>query len=83
MSALATSTWAKTCVLLLSTTEGEDKPLKYPTLINTAGAVIVNKLDLAAAVECDVDLLETNIRRCGGRRRLQAFGQDGRGFGRG
>ena len=50
-------------VLLLSTTEGEDKPLKYPTLINTADAVIINKLDLAAAVECDVDLLEGNIRQ--------------------
>jgi hydrogenase nickel incorporation protein HypB len=50
-------------VLLLSTTEGEDKPLKYPTLINTADAVVINKLDLAAAVECDVDLLEANIRQ--------------------
>ena len=50
-------------VLLLSTTEGEDKPLKYPTLINTADAVIINKLDLAVAVECDVDLLEANIRQ--------------------
>ena len=49
-------------VLLLSTTEGEDKPLKYPTLINTADVVIINKLDVAAAVECDVDLLEANIR---------------------
>ncbi len=50
-------------VLLLSTTEGEDKPLKYPTLINTADVVIINKLDLAAAVECDVQLLEANIRQ--------------------
>jgi hydrogenase nickel incorporation protein HypB len=50
-------------VLLLSTTEGEDKPLKYPTLINTADVVIINKLDLAAAVECDVDLLAANIRQ--------------------
>jgi hydrogenase nickel incorporation protein HypB len=50
-------------VLLLSTTEGEDKPLKYPTLINTADVVIVNKLDLAQAVECDVPLLLANIRR--------------------
>ena len=49
-------------VLLLSTTEGEDKPLKYPTLINTADVVIINKMDLAAAVECDVGLLERNIR---------------------
>jgi hydrogenase nickel incorporation protein HypB len=50
-------------VLLLSTTEGEDKPLKYPTLINTADVVLINKLDLAAAVECDIDLLEANIRQ--------------------
>jgi hydrogenase nickel incorporation protein HypB len=50
-------------VLLLSTTEGEDKPLKYPTLINTADVVIVNKLDIATAVECDLDLLEANIRQ--------------------
>jgi hydrogenase nickel incorporation protein HypB len=49
-------------VMLLSTTEGEDKPLKYPTLINTADVVVVNKMDLAAAVECDVALLERNIR---------------------
>ena len=48
-------------VMLLSTTEGEDKPLKYPTLINTADVVVVNKMDLAAAVECDVALLERNI----------------------
>lgn len=48
-------------VLLLTTTEGEDKPLKYPTLINTADVVIINKMDLAEAVECDVALLERNI----------------------
>ena len=50
-------------VLLLATTEGEDKPLKYPTLINTADVVIINKLDLAEAVECDIPLLEANIRQ--------------------
>jgi hydrogenase nickel incorporation protein HypB len=50
-------------VLLLATTEGEDKPLKYPTLINTADVVLINKLDLAAAVECDLALLEANIRQ--------------------
>jgi hydrogenase nickel incorporation protein HypB len=50
-------------VLVLATTEGEDKPLKYPTLINTADVVLVNKLDLAAVVECDLPLLEANIRQ--------------------
>jgi hydrogenase nickel incorporation protein HypB len=48
-------------VMLLTTTEGEDKPLKYPTLINTADVVIINKMDIAEAVECDVPLLERNI----------------------
>ena len=38
-------------VVMLSTTEGEDKPLKYPVIFLKADAVIVNKSDLAAAVE--------------------------------
>lgn len=49
-------------VMLIATTEGEDKPLKYPTLVNTADVVIINKMDLAEAVECDLPLLERNIR---------------------
>ena len=48
-------------VMLLTTTEGEDKPLKYPTLINTADVVVINKMDIAEAVECDVPLLERNV----------------------
>lgn len=50
-------------VLLCAVTEGEDKPLKYPTLINTADLVIVSKIDLAAAVEFDVDALLANIQK--------------------
>ena len=34
-------------VALLSVTEGEDKPLKYPTLFNSADAAIITKIDLA------------------------------------
>jgi hydrogenase nickel incorporation protein HypB len=34
-------------VALLSVTEGEDKPLKYPTLFNSADAAIITKVDLA------------------------------------
>ena len=41
-------------VLLFSVTEGEDKPLKYPTLINTADVVVLSKCDLTAAVGFDV-----------------------------
>jgi hydrogenase nickel incorporation protein HypB len=38
-------------VVLFSVTEGEDKPLKYPTIFNTADVAIITKMDLAAAVE--------------------------------
>ncbi len=38
-------------VVLFSVTEGEDKPLKYPTLFKTADLVLVSKIDLAEAVE--------------------------------
>jgi hydrogenase nickel incorporation protein HypB len=38
-------------VVLLSVTEGEDKPLKYPTLFNSADVTVLTKIDLAAAVE--------------------------------
>ncbi len=48
-------------VLLFSVTEGEDKPLKYPTLINTADVVVMSKCDLAAAVGFDIDLAMRNM----------------------
>jgi hypothetical protein len=40
-------------LVLFSVTEGEDKPLKYPTICNTADVAIFTKIDLAAAVEFD------------------------------
>jgi hydrogenase nickel incorporation protein HypB len=40
-------------VVLLSVTEGEDKPLKYPTVFNTADLAVLTKIDLADAVEFD------------------------------
>lgn len=48
-------------VMLLAVTEGEDKPLKYPTLINTSDVVVISKVDLAAAVEFDRELAHKNI----------------------
>ena len=39
--------------VLLSVTEGEDKPLKYPTIFNSADVAIITKTDLAEAVEFD------------------------------
>ncbi|GAC1654220.1 MAG: hydrogenase nickel incorporation protein HypB [Gemmatimonadaceae bacterium] len=38
-------------VVLLSVTEGEDKPLKYPTIFNTADVAMITKIDLAEVVE--------------------------------
>ena len=40
-------------VVLFSVTEGEDKPLKYPTIFNTADIAVITKIDLAEAVEFD------------------------------
>ncbi len=40
-------------VVLLSTTEGEDKPLKYPRIFKDADVIIVNKTDIAEAVGFD------------------------------
>jgi hydrogenase nickel incorporation protein HypB len=37
-------------VVLMSVTEGEDKPLKYPTIFNTADLALITKMDLADAV---------------------------------
>jgi len=46
---------------LLSVTEGEDKPLKYPGLFNTADVAAITKCDLAEACEFNRDLAMANI----------------------
>jgi hydrogenase nickel incorporation protein HypB len=50
-------------LVLMSTTEGEDKPLKYPTIFNTADLAIITKMDLADAVEFDLASAENNIQQ--------------------
>jgi hydrogenase nickel incorporation protein HypB len=40
-------------LVLMSVTEGEDKPRKYPTIFNTADVAIITKIDMAAAAEFD------------------------------
>ena len=47
--------------VLMSVTEGEDKPLKYPTIFNSADVAVLTKMDLAAAVEFDRAAAERNI----------------------
>lgn len=48
-------------LVLMSVTEGEDKPLKYPTIFNTADVAVLTKIDLAAAVEFDLMAARGNI----------------------
>ena len=50
-------------IVILSVTEGEDKPLKYPTMFKSAQAVIINKVDLACAVEFQRDRAIANIQQ--------------------
>lgn len=47
--------------VLMSVTEGEDKPLKYPTIFNTADVAVITKIDLVQAAEFDLVAAEQNI----------------------
>jgi len=53
-------------LVLMSVTEGEDKPLKYPTIFNTADVAIITKMDLAEAVEFNLEAAHRNIQGVGG-----------------
>lgn len=50
-------------VTMLSVTEGEDKPLKYPRIFKDSHAVIVNKLDIAEAVDFDRERALESVRK--------------------
>lgn len=50
-------------VTLASVTEGEDKPLKYPTAFGLAHLVVVTKTDIAAAVEFDEVTFRANVEK--------------------
>jgi hydrogenase nickel incorporation protein HypB len=68
-------------VVLLSVTEGEDKPLKYPTMFKTAHVVVVTKMDIAQAVGFDEASALDNIRRTAPQARiLQVSARTGEGM---
>jgi len=50
-------------VVALSVTEGEDKPLKYPTMFRKADLVLVTKVDLLPALDVDVPAIEANLKQ--------------------
>ena len=47
-------------VVLISTTEGDDKPLKYPAMFRNASVLVINKVDLLPYVNCSMDTLRSN-----------------------
>jgi hydrogenase nickel incorporation protein HypB len=47
-------------VVIVSTTEGDDKPLKYPAMFRNASALIINKIDLVPYVNCSLEILKKN-----------------------
>ncbi len=50
-------------IVVASTTEGDDKPLKYPAMFRNASALVVNKVDLVPYTDCNVEALKANARR--------------------
>jgi hydrogenase nickel incorporation protein HypB len=50
-------------VVVASTTEGDDKPLKYPAMFRNASVLLVNKIDLLPYVNCNITELKNNALR--------------------
>jgi hydrogenase nickel incorporation protein HypB len=49
-------------VVIVSPTEGEDKPLKYPIMFANSQAIIINKIDLVPYLDVSIDEIEKNAR---------------------
>jgi hydrogenase nickel incorporation protein HypB len=47
-------------IVVLSTTEGDDKPLKYPAMFRNSSVLLINKIDLMPYVNCDLNALRGN-----------------------
>ena len=47
-------------VVVLSTTEGDDKPLKYPAMFRNSSVLLINKIDLVPYINCDLNALKNN-----------------------
>jgi hydrogenase nickel incorporation protein HypB len=50
-------------VVVASTTEGDDKPLKYPAMFRNSSVLIINKIDLLPYVNCSIETLRANALR--------------------
>jgi hydrogenase nickel incorporation protein HypB len=68
-------------VVVMSVTEGEDKPLKYPHMFRAAGAVVLTKVDLLPHLDFDIGACIANVRRVNpGARIFQTSARDGTGL---
>jgi len=47
-------------VVVVSTTEGDDKPVKYPNMFRNSSVLIINKIDLVPYLNCNVETLKKN-----------------------
>jgi len=47
-------------IVVASTTEGDDKPLKYPAMFRNSSVLIINKIDLLPYLNCNLELLRSN-----------------------
>lgn len=50
-------------IVILSTTEGDDKPLKYPLVFNVSNVLLINKIDLLPYLDCDVQRIKDGAAR--------------------
>jgi len=57
-------------VALISTTEGDDKPLKYPAMFRRASAMVINKIDLLGLSDFDIERVKKNALQINGNLRI-------------
>lgn len=57
-------------VMILSVTEGDDKPLKYPLMFQLSTVLLVNKIDLLPYIDCDVSKIHERARRLNGKQEI-------------
>jgi hydrogenase nickel incorporation protein HypB len=53
-------------VVLISTTEGDDKPLKYPAMFRRSSVMVINKIDLMGLSDFDLERVKKNARQING-----------------
>jgi len=67
--------------VVLSVTEGEDKPLKYPLAFQTSQLCIISKIDLLPYLDIDIDAIKRNIKKVNPKMKvIELSAKTGEGF---